>query len=322
MNEIVVSSASELVRAIELRVGEIRINGTIAGVPSFTLPQGTVLSGGRLELKTKGVRLSTDNTLRDIEITTLDHEVAIHNDTTIPDAGTLRLEGVTTVGQVLLLAEDQLQAIHVEINGLHVKAADVSGRDTRPHGYGVDVLQGAVTLWNRQPDPSSRFTATVKGVRAGTEQTPVRGSGIFLAGQADREGRTTGGILHADRLETREIITDGGILVGTPDKISGGVFVVSGAVVDRVEVNGPVTTHGPTTWSWTCGARPRGGSSTRRSPPPATGPADSTCTTDPSPRRPSSRSPPPAMARSVSRSPSRWARSRFVAMCAPWVGKA
>ena len=38
MNEIVVTSASELVRAIELRASEIRINGTIAGVPSFTLP--------------------------------------------------------------------------------------------------------------------------------------------------------------------------------------------------------------------------------------------------------------------------------------------
>jgi hypothetical protein len=26
------------------------------------------------------------------------------------------------------------------------------GRELRPHGFGVDVLQGAFTLWNRQDD--------------------------------------------------------------------------------------------------------------------------------------------------------------------------
>jgi hypothetical protein len=36
-----------------------------------------------------------------------------------------------------------------------------------------------------------------------------------------------------------------GIARGTPDRISGGVFVVSGAFVDRVLEFGPVTTYGP-----------------------------------------------------------------------------
>jgi hypothetical protein len=38
---------------------------------------------------------------------------------------------------------------------------------------------------------------------------------------------------------------DGGIAAGTPDRISGGVFVVSGAFVDRVTNRGPVTTYSP-----------------------------------------------------------------------------
>ena len=244
MNHIVVTTAPELLQALEQQASEIRINGTIAGVPSITLPPGTALSGGRLEFKAKGVRLSRNNTLSDIEITTTEHEVAVYNDTTIPDAGTLRLQGVTTVGQVLIVAQEDLQRIRVEIDGLQVLAADLRGRVEQPHGYGVDVLQGGLTLWNRQADPASVFTATLTGVSVGTEETPVRGSGVFLAGHADREGHTTGGILHADLLETLEIVTDGGITPGTPDKISGGVFVVSGAVVDRVEINGPVTTHG------------------------------------------------------------------------------
>ncbi len=38
------------------------------------------------------------------------------------------------------------------VDGLHVAAADVRDRELRPHGFGVDVLQGAFTLWNRQDE--------------------------------------------------------------------------------------------------------------------------------------------------------------------------
>lgn len=46
------------------------------------------------------------------------------------------------------------------------------------------------------------------------------------------------------RLTTGEIYTDGGIADGTADLISGGVFVISGAVVGAVTSEGPVTTLG------------------------------------------------------------------------------
>ena len=46
------------------------------------------------------------------------------------------------------------------------------------------------------------------------------------------------------RLETGAVYSDGGIAPGTPDRITGGVFVVSGAFVDRVRNHGPVTTYG------------------------------------------------------------------------------
>jgi hypothetical protein len=45
-------------------------------------------------------------------------------------------------------------------------------------------------------------------------------------------------------LRTGEIHSDGGIAPGTPDLISGGVFVISGAVVEEVVNSGPVTTNG------------------------------------------------------------------------------
>jgi hypothetical protein len=67
----------------------------------------------------------------------------------------------------------------------------------------------------------------------------VRGSGIFVSGAGD-----TGGRLIVSQLKTGAVYSDGGIAPGTPDRITGGVFVVSGAFVDRVVNHGPVMTYG------------------------------------------------------------------------------
>ncbi|MCI5826056.1 MAG: hypothetical protein MR006_05270 [Arcanobacterium sp.] len=243
-NIVRVANATELAEAIAAGSLNIVVDGTITGSPSITLPEGTTLSGGTLEFKGKGVRLTRNNTLRNITIATLPYEVAVYNDFSVADAGILRLDNVSTIGQIYIAAEGAVKNIRVETSGVFVKDADVRGRVDQPHGYGVDVLQGGFTLWNRQADPEAIFTATLKGVSVGTKETPVRGSGVFVAGYADREGHLTGGAFKADLIETGAIITDGGIATGTPDKITGGVFVVSGAIVDRVENNGPVITKG------------------------------------------------------------------------------
>lgn len=139
-----ITSAQELAQALEAGERNLEIEGTITGSPSITLPEGATLSGGTLEFKAKGVRLTKNNTLRNVTITTLDYESAIYNDTSIPDAGTFVLDDVTTVGQIYIVAEGALKTVRVEANGVFVKAADVRGRVEQPHGYGVDVLQGGL----------------------------------------------------------------------------------------------------------------------------------------------------------------------------------
>jgi hypothetical protein len=75
---------------------------------------------------------------------------------------------------------------------------------------------------------------------AGRAGAPVRGSGIFVGGAGE-----TGGRVIVSRLETGAVYSDGGIAPGTPDRITGGVFVVSGAFVDHVVNHGPIKTYGP-----------------------------------------------------------------------------
>lgn len=239
-----VTNAAELADALASGSTDIRVDGTITGSPMITLPPGVNLRGGVLRFGAKGIRLTSDNTLDGVTVLCPHDEVAILNDTTVAELGTLLLRDVRTTGQVLLVAEDRVRSGHVHVEGLHIDRADVRGRARRPHGFGVEVLQGALTVWNRQPDADVVVTAELLDVSAGTEQTPIRGSGVFVGGHGDWDGHADGGTLQVSHLRTGEIHTDGGIPEATPDLISGGVFVISGAVVAQVTNAGPVTTNG------------------------------------------------------------------------------
>lgn len=239
-----VRTAGELAGAIASGAAEITVEGEITGSPMITLPPGTTLRGGVLRFGAKGIRLTSGNTLEDVTVVTADDEVAILNDTGVADLGTLTLRNVRTSGQVLLVAGGAVRAGHVAIEGLRIDRADVRGRARRPHGFGVEALQGALTVWNLQTDPAVTITADIRGVSAGSARAPIRGCGVFVGGHGDWDGHGDGGVLRVARLETGEIHTHGGIPKGTPDLISGGVFVISGAVVDEVITAGPVTTNG------------------------------------------------------------------------------
>jgi hypothetical protein len=239
----VVESGAELLAALAQRRPEIEVRGTLAGLPAVTLPAGVRLRGGTLVFNARGVRLTSDNELTDVTVQAAEHEIAIGNDTSVESLGTLALHGVRVTGQVLLVADRAVRSGHVLVRGLHVTGADVRGREHRPRLVGVDALPGAVTVWNRQPDPEVVITADLVDVSAGTAETPVRGSGVMVGGHGDWE-RGHGGLLRVSALRTGEVHTDGGIAAGTADLISGGVMVIPGGEVAEVVNDGPVTTRG------------------------------------------------------------------------------
>ena len=127
----------------------------------------------------------------------------------------------------------------MSVSGLDIVAADACGRPERPHKYGVDVRQGAFTLWNLQLDAEKVLTAELVDILVGREHAPVNGSGVLVSGAGD-----TGGRLLISRLETGAVYSDSKIPQGTADQITGGVFVAYGAHVDEVRNRGPVVTYG------------------------------------------------------------------------------
>jgi hypothetical protein len=246
--EQVVNSVEELVRAIsDPAVKTVFVGANLAGVPAIHLAPGKRLCSSENVRRTlqfspgvDGVRLSTDNVVADLNLLASDHRCAIQNDASVHDIGTLRLCRLTATGRVKIFARDNIRAGHVVVEDLDIVSADARAEGERPHEYGVDVLQGAFTLWNMQAEAAVVITADIVGLSAGRAGAPVLGSGIFVSGAGE-----TGGRLQLQHLQTKSIYSDGGIEPGTASVISGGVFVVYGARVDLVENLGPVTTYGP-----------------------------------------------------------------------------
>ena len=242
-----VSTAAELAAgAADTGVTEIVVTESLTGLRTLRLSPGKTLIGGgagvtlRFAPGEDGVQLSGDDRVENLELHTDADRRALFNDTQVAHLGRLVLRNLRTVGTIQLLAREKVRSGHVEADNIDVVSADARGFSDRPKGYGVEVMPGAFMLWNQQPDRSVTLTADLTGVSAGRAGAPVRGSGIFVGGAGD-----TGGRLIVRRLETGAVYSDGGIAPGTPDRISGGVFVVYGAFVDRVRNRGPVTTYGP-----------------------------------------------------------------------------
>lgn len=246
MSEVVrmVSTAAELAEAAgsdEVEVVEVR--GEITGSHSLRLKPGCTLRGAAgsritFEAGGDGVGLSSDNAVEGVELRTDPQRRALFLADPDRAIGTLRLERVRTVGCIRLLPEGDAPGGHVEVRDVRVLEADARGFEERPAGFGVEIVPAAFTLWNRRTAAGTRITANIRGVSAGSAANPVKGTGVLIAGTSG------GGELAVSLFETGEVHSDGGIPAGTPDRISGGVFVVQGAAVEEVRNTGPVTTYG------------------------------------------------------------------------------
>lgn len=241
-----VTNLPDVVAAVrDAGITRIVVEGVVRGLPPLHLRPSQHLVGGNQRATlvflddVDGVRLSQDNTLAGLDIRVSASRRAVFNDTEVEHLGTLRLHDITTTGRVQIVASNRVRGGAVTIEELDILEADTRALLERPELLGVGVLQGAITIWNQQPDEGVVISAELRGVRVGSDSSPVRGSGVLVAG-SDRHG----GQLKVSVLETDRVVTDSGIADGSSDTICGGVFVVYGAYVENVHTRGPVTTHG------------------------------------------------------------------------------
>lgn len=253
-----VTDASSLEKAIAAKATLIEVAGRIENLASVRLAGGTVLRGATpdaaLHFKPgqPGLILSANHQVNNLRLETDAAQIALGLADDASDLGKLEICDLQMVGRFHLEASTAKSA-QLTLDNIHVERADAALAAHRPAGFGVEVLLGGIAIYNYSKDPASRWILEARNLSGGSREHPLRGSGVFVFGgwyipsQADLSlapaPTQPGGTIEVKLLTTGELHSQGGIPPGTPNLISGGVFLGSGAIAHSVVNQGPVTTY-------------------------------------------------------------------------------
>lgn len=240
-----VANLDQLMKAIDAHSKEIVITSSISIPYSISLPEGITLKGidqnksMLLFGNSDGIGLKGSNTIENLTILVNPLNRAIYNESLQENFGTYTLANLSVTGQVQFVIRSQTVKGNIVANNVDIVNADARRYSEQPQKYGVNVYQGAFTIYNYNSDSNSIIHATLEDISIGRKNAPVAGSGLFISGFGDNGGRVI-----ADKVTTLDIHSSGFLPEGTPNMITGGVFVVYGAEVKKLLNKGTVTTYG------------------------------------------------------------------------------
>ena len=241
-----VASLAELMSALSKgNPRALELQTAVACPYSITLPPGFSLTGTNKDRcilsfgNGDGIGLTVDNSVSGITVIAAPGARAIYTQTGIADMGTIALGNLAVTGQVSIITRTGTDKLKIVVDGLHIASCDSRRYSEQPQKYGVNVYQGALTVYNFNGDPNSRIKASLTNIAIGARNAPVLGSGIFVSGFGDH-----GGWVDLDTLTTGEVHSTGMLPYGTADIITAGVFVVYGVDAKRIEHFGEVVTYG------------------------------------------------------------------------------
>lgn len=244
----IVNTFNDLVSALQNGQKEITITRSILCNYNILLPEGVSLTGkpqenGELPLlsfqHSDGIGVSANNSVKNLNIDAPANHKAIFNTMVKQDLGTFTFENLFVKGQVSVITRVGVEKANIVINNLDIHSADARHYLEQPQKYGVNVLQGALTIYNINPKSDSLVSVAVSNLSIGRKNAPVSGCGVFISGFGDKGGRT-----EITKLHTKAVYSNGKIPLGVADYITAGVFVLYGAHASEVVTDGEVITYG------------------------------------------------------------------------------
>ena len=225
-------------RTLELRT-------SVACPFSITLPPDFSLTGKNENncilgfCNGDGIGLTANNRIANLIIIAAPAARAIYTQTGFTNMGDITLKDLNVTGQVSIISRTGTERLNLVVDKLHIAACDCRRYSEQPQKYGVNVYQGALTVYNFSGDSKSNIYASLSDVSVGARNAPVIGSGIFVSGFGDQ-----GGWVQLEKLTTGAVYSCGMLPYGTADIITAGVFIVYGVNAKRVEHFGEVVTYG------------------------------------------------------------------------------
>lgn len=223
----------------------LELQTSVACPYSITLPPGFALTGKDKDRSVlifgngDGIALTANNRVANLTVAATPAARAIYTQTGFVDMGTLTLENLSVTGQVSIITRSGTDKLALVVDRLHIAACDARRYSEQPQKYGVNVYQGALTVYNFNGNTQSTIKASLTDISVGARNAPVFGSGIFVSGFGDQ-----GGWVDLDKLTTGAVYSCGMLPFGTADIITAGVFIVFGVKAKHVEHVGETVTYG------------------------------------------------------------------------------
>lgn len=223
----------------------LQLQTSVLSPYSITLPPGFRLTGRDRDscmlsfCNGDGVGLTADNHIENLTVMATPAARAIYTQTGLPDMGSITLGNLSVTGQVSIIVRGGTKSLNLTVDKLHVASCDCRRYSEQPQKYGVNVYQGAVTVYNFNGDADSTIKASLTHITAGSRNAPVIGSGVFVSGFGD-----SGGWVELEKLTTGAVYSNGMLPYGTADIITAGIFIVYGVRAKQVEHFGEIVTYG------------------------------------------------------------------------------
>lgn len=242
----IINSLTDLMSALNTNVPTIlEIQTSILCPYSIVLPVGFSLTGKDKESciisfnNSDGIGLTANNEVSNLTIQTNPNNRAVYTLSNHSDLGILSLRNLIITGQVQILTRAGTNKTTLIADQIDIVACDARRYSEQPQKYGVNVYQGAFTVYNYNSAQDSIINATLTNISLGRKGAPVMGSGLFVCGFGDN-----GGWVISDMITTGDIYSNGMLPNGQPDMITAGVFIVNGTKIKNVTLKGLVTTYG------------------------------------------------------------------------------
>lgn len=240
-----ITSLADLSQALLREPSNLQLQTSVLSPYPITLPRGFVLSGTDKDScilsfsNGDGIGITADNRVEHLTVQAMPVARAIYTQTGLPDMGSIALNDLSVTGQVSVIVRGGTRKLKLEVDNLHIAACDSRRYSEQPQKYGVNVYQGALTVYNFNGDPDSTIHASLTNITAGSRNAPVIGSGVFVCGFGDN-----GGWVELEKLTTGAVYSNGMLPYGTADIITGGIFIVYGVRAKLVEHFGEIVTYG------------------------------------------------------------------------------
>lgn len=260
-----ITNFQELQNAVMHEQKNLYVKNNITCYHSIILPadvsiEGEILPDGSyptlMFTSGDGLGVTSGNEVKNLTILTSPLNKAIYNTIVQKDLGLFSFKNLKLTGQFSFITRTGVMKAKLEVDNLHIVSSDSRKYLEQPQKYGVNALQGALTIYNTSTDVDSMVECSLSNISIGLKNAPVVGSGIFVGGGGDAGGR-----LSVDKIHTLEVHSTGFIPFGVSDIITAAVFVLNGAKANNVIHDGEIVTYGVNdmvldAWgevdTWTC----------------------------------------------------------------------